>query len=83
MKKFKSSIYWIGVLVSYLLAFSLFGIIIAVVFGFPDSLLGGFASWSLIICFLLFGAEDKTREAVKNIIRKEPATLQESQGESE
>ena len=50
MKKLKSSIYWIGVLVSYLLAFSLFGIIIAVVFGFPDSLLGGFASWSLIIC---------------------------------
>ena len=83
MKKFKSSIYWIGVSVSYLLAFSLFGIIIAVVFGFPDSLLGGFASWSLIICFLLFGAEDKTREAVKNIIRKEPAALQESESENE
>ena len=83
MEKFKSSIYWIGVLVSYLLAFSLFGIIIAVVFGFPDSLLGGFASWSLIICFLLFGAEDKTREGVKNIIRKGPAALQESESENE
>ena len=83
MKKLKSSIYWIGVLVSYLLAFSLFGMIIAVVFGFPDSLLGGFASWSLIICFLLFGAEDKTREAVKNIIRKEPAALLESESENE
>lgn len=83
MKKLKSSIYWIGVLVSYLLAFSLFGIIIAVVFGFPYSLLGGFASWSRIICFLLFGAENKTREAVKNIIRKEPAALQEFQNEHE
>ena len=83
MKKLKSSIYWTGVLVSYLLAFSLFGIIIAVVFGFPDSLLGGFASWSLIICFLLFGAEDKTREAVKNIIRKEPAALLESESKNE
>ena len=83
MKKLKSSIYWIAVLVSYLLAFSLFAIIIAVVFGFPDSLLGGFASWSLIICFLLFGAEDETREAVKNIIRKEPAALQKTQQENE
>ena len=83
MKKLKSSIYWIGVLVSYLLAFSLFGIIIAVVFGFPDSLLGGYAPCSLIICFLLFGAEDKTREAVKNIIRKEPAALLESESENE
>ena len=83
MKKLKSSIYWIGVLVSYLLAFSLFGIIITVVFGFPNSLMGGFASWSLIICFLLFGAEDETREAIKNIIRKEPAALLESESENE
>lgn len=72
MKKLKSRLYWIAVLVSYLLAFTLFGIIIAVVFGFPDSLIGGFASWSLIICFLLFGADDETREAVKVIIKKKP-----------
>ena len=75
MKKFKSCFYWIAVLVSYLLAFTLFGIIIAVVFGFPDSLIGGFASWSLIICFLLFGADDETREAVKAIIKKEHRPL--------
>lgn len=83
MKKLKSSIYWIATLISYLLAFSIFGIIIAVVFRFPDSLIGGFASWSLIICFLLFGAEDKTREAIKNIIRKEPSASQGSQSEHE
>lgn len=81
MKKFKSCLYWIAVLVSYLLAFTIFGIIIAVVFGFPDSLLGGFASWSLIICFLLFGAEDETREAVKRIIMKEPPSLDEPKEE--
>lgn len=70
MKKVPSALYWLAILIAYLLAFTLFGIIIALSFGLPNTLLGGFASWSLIICFLLFAADDETRNTIKKLIMK-------------
>ena len=70
MKKFKSFLYWIGLLVSYLFGFTVFGIIIAMLLKLPDRMLSGFVAWAVMICFLLFGAEDDTRETIMKLITK-------------
>lgn len=67
MKNIKSTLYWIGFLAAYLAAFMLFGLIVAFVFKLPDNMVGGMLSYSLIICGLLFAADDETRELVKYI----------------
>lgn len=70
MKKFKSTLYWIGVLVSYLVAFTFFGIIVALALDFPDTMLGGMGAWALIIVGLVFAADDEERDILKKLIMK-------------
>ena len=65
MEKVKSCLYWLGVLVSYLAAFTLFGMIIVFMLHLPvDSMFSGFAAWSFIACAFLF-TDDDLREAAK------------------
>lgn len=49
MKKFKSALHWIWVLTAYIIAFTIFGIIIALTLDLPDTMLGGMASLWLIV----------------------------------
>lgn len=71
MKKFKSMMYWVGVLVSYLVAFTLLGMILVFILRLPlDSMFSGFAAVAFIICALLFTADDETRDMIKKIIKK-------------
>lgn len=71
MKKFKSALYWFGVLVSYLVAFTLFGMIVVFMLGLPlDSMFSGFAAWAFIICGFLF-TDDDLRETIKKLIKKD------------
>lgn len=71
MKKVKSCLYWLAVLVSYLVAFTLFGTILVFILRLPiDSMFSGFAAWSVIICGFLF-TDDEAREAVKKLIQRE------------
>lgn len=71
MKKFKSVLYWIGLLLFYLFGFTVFGVIIAMLLKLPDKLLSGFLAWGIMICCVLFGAEDETRDAIKKLIAKD------------
>ena len=70
MEKVKSFFYWLAVLVSYLVAFTLFGMILAFILRLPlDSMFSGFASWSFIICGFLF-TDDEAREAIKKLVQR-------------
>lgn len=70
MKKIKDCIYWLAVLVSYLVAFTLFGMILVFVLRLPlDSMFSGFAAWSFIICGFLL-TDDEAREAIKKLIQR-------------
>ena len=65
MEKVKSCLYWLGVLVSYLAGFTLFGMIIVFMLHLPaDSMFSGFIAWSFIVCAFLF-TDDDLREAAK------------------
>ena len=71
MEKVKSCLYWLAVLVSYLAAFTLFGMILVFLLGLPkDSMFSGFAAWSLILCGFLF-TDDELRETLKKLIQRE------------
>ena len=72
MKKFKNAAYWVGVLVSYFMAFILFSFIICVALGLPDTMLGGIFASALILAGMIFGAKDETIEILKRYIRREP-----------
>ena len=70
MKKIKEGLYWIAVLISYLVAFTLFGMIVVFLLRMPvDSMFSGFAAWSILICCMLFGAEEETLDMIKDFIR--------------
>ena len=70
MKKFKSVLYWIGILVSYLFGFTVFGVIVAMLLKLPNVMLSGFVAWAIMICCVLYGADDETRENIKKLIKK-------------
>ena len=70
MENLRSKLYWIGVLIAYLTAFLLFGVIIALSFGLPDTMVGGLLAYSFIICGLIFGSDDETLEIVKYVLTK-------------
>lgn len=70
MKKFKSFLCWIGLLVSYLFGFTVFGVIIAMLLKLPNVMLSGFVAWAVMICCLVFGADDDTRETIMKLIKK-------------
>ena len=70
MKKVKSTLYWFAVLLSHLLAFTVFGMMIVFLLKLPvDSMFSGFAAWSLIICGFLF-TDDEARETIKKLVRR-------------
>ena len=70
MKRIKESLYWIAVLISYLLAFTVFGMIIVFLLKLPpDSMFSGFVAWSLIACMVLFTADEKTLEMLKKFAK--------------
>ena len=72
MKKRNSAIYWIGVLVSHLLAFSFIATVIVLVLGLPsDSMFSGMAGCGIVVCLLIFGASDETKEFLKKLASKE------------
>ena len=65
MKK-HSTIYWIGKLVSYLLAFGFIATVITMVLGFPiHNMFSGMAGCAIVICLLLISADEETREFIK------------------
>ena len=69
MKKLKSCLYWFAVLVSYLVAFTLFGMIVVFILRLPvDSMFSGYASWALILCGFLF-TDDEVREGLKRFAK--------------
>ena len=71
MEKVKSCLYWLGVMVAYFAAFTLFGVILVMVFGLPlDSMFSGFAAWGFIICAFMF-TDDEARETIKRLIQRE------------
>lgn len=71
MKKLKNSVFWIGVLAIHLVAFVLFGLIIALSLNLPDTMLGGMTSLSLVICGLIFAADDEDRALLKRLVVKD------------
>ncbi|MDO5765626.1 MAG: hypothetical protein Q4P84_08015 [Elusimicrobiales bacterium] len=72
MKKFKATLYWIGTLLAYIAAFGLLSFIVGMAIGVPDTMFGGIVAYGLIICGLVFGATDETRNVIKRLIlRKE------------
>ena len=83
MKKFKNTAYWLGVLVSYFMAFILFAFIICVALGLPDTMLGGIIASALILVGLVFGARDETLEILKRYIRREPLIGDETENKEE
>lgn len=70
MKNVKSFFYWVGVLIANLAAFNLFALIIAMLLKLPNVMASGFVAWSVIICCLVFAAEDETRETIKGLLKK-------------
>ena len=72
MKKFFTLLYWIGYIAVNLLAYNLFALIIVMSLALPNTLLSGFFAWSLIICMILFAADDATLANFKDLfVRKE------------
>ena len=67
MKKLKNTLYWIGYIIVTLLAYNLFALIIVMSLALPDSTLSGFAAWTLIICMMLFAADDETLAKFKDL----------------
>lgn len=70
MKKVKSFFYWLGVLAFYLVGYSVFGMIVGMLLKLPNTMFSGFVAWSVIICGLLFTADDETKEFIKKHVQK-------------
>ena len=72
MKKFLTALYWIGYIAVNLMAYNLFALIIVMSLALPNSILSGFFAWSLIICMILFAADDATLAKFKDLfVRKD------------
>lgn len=72
MKKFLIALYWIGYIAVNLMAYNLFALIIVMSLALPNTLLSGFFAWSLIICMILFAADDATLAKFKDLfVRKD------------
>lgn len=72
MKKKNSAIYWIGVLFSYLLAFSFIATVIVLVLGLPiHSMFSGMAGCGIVVCLLIFSASDEAKDFLKKLASKE------------
>ena len=67
MKKLKNTLYWIGYIIVTLLAYNLFALIIVMSLALPDSTVSGFVAWSVIICMMLFAADDETLAKFKDL----------------
>lgn len=67
MKKFKSVLYWFGYIAVNLLAYNLFALIVVMCLALPNTILSGFIAWTLIICGMLFAADDDALAKYKDL----------------
>ena len=72
MKKFLNTLYWLGYIAVNLVAYNLFALLLAMSFALPNNILSGLFAWSLIICMMLFAADDATLAKFKDLfVRKD------------
>lgn len=66
MKKVTNCLYWVAVLVSYLVGFTLLGMIVVFMLQLPpDNMFSGLVAWDVMICIMVFAADEKTLEMLK------------------
>ncbi|MBQ4539479.1 MAG: hypothetical protein II995_07740 [Oscillospiraceae bacterium] len=68
MRKAKSFIYGLGMMVSHTTGFAIFGIILAMLIKLPNNMFGGILIWPLMLSLYYCAANDETRELINKLM---------------
>ena len=68
MRKTKSFLYGLCMMIFHTLGFAVFGIVLAMLIGLPNNMFGGILIWPIMLCVYYCAGNDETRDLINKLM---------------